>query len=297
MRGSQPVVTISEVFQSYEEDYKQLIQQLRSLAMVVEGTAPPPERLTAGQDMVDAHERATQAFQQMEFEVKSMGSLGATLAGKLKEYKQELLASRSLPRSLRAHAGHTPKGMLRSPTARLAGRRQFLAELLDLGLRGLLAISTLSLGFVWAGSTAFQRGLVELSTQFFEAASAVGYPSALLWQRGISLYYAGRFKDGASQFRRDVDINSSDTEEAIWAMLCEAQQLGFVAAQQQMMQVGKDPRAIMRLVSELFAGSGQSAQRELEAVASVLPGDKDSFYAALYLGLFEEAQGPLACFG
>ena len=46
----------------------------------------------------------------------------------------------------------------------------------------------------------------------------------------------------------------------------------------------------MRLVSELFEGSS-SAQGQLEAVAAVSPGDKDSFYAALYLGLFEESQG------
>lgn len=42
-----------------------------------------------------------------------------------------------------------------------------------------------------------------------------------LWQRGLSLYYADRFQDGADQFRRDVAVNPNDTEEAIWAFLCE----------------------------------------------------------------------------
>jgi len=42
-----------------------------------------------------------------------------------------------------------------------------------------------------------------------------------LWQRGLSLYYADRFQDGADQFRRDVAVNPNDTEEAIWAYLCE----------------------------------------------------------------------------
>lgn len=111
MRGSQPVVTISEVFQSYEEDYKQLIQQLRTLASVVEGAGPPQERCAAGQEMVEAQERAAQAFQQMEFEVKSMGSLGAALSGKLKEYKQELLASRTLVRNVQARLNR--EGLLR----------------------------------------------------------------------------------------------------------------------------------------------------------------------------------------
>ena len=48
----------------------------------------------------------------------------------------------------------------------------------------------------------------------------------------------------------------------------------------------------MRLVSELFEGA-VDAKRQLEAMASVSPGDKDSFYSALYLGLFDESQGRL----
>ena len=35
----------------------------------------------------------------------------------------------------------------------------------------------------------------------------------VLWQRGLSLYYAGRFDEGAAQFRRDVALNPGDTEE------------------------------------------------------------------------------------
>ena len=56
------------------------------------------------------------------------------------------------------------------------------------------------------------------------------------------------------------------------------------------MRVGRDPRSIMRLVLELFEGA-EDAKRQLEGIASVSPGDKDSFYSALYLGLFEESRG------
>mmetsp|Transcript_10213 Transcript_10213/g.24650 ORF Transcript_10213/g.24650 Transcript_10213/m.24650 type:complete len:113 (-) Transcript_10213:27-365(-) len=73
-------------------------------------------------------------------------------------------------------------------------------------------------------------------------------------------------------------------------MLCEAQAFGFASAQQRMMRVGRDPRSIMRLVLELFEGA-EDAKRQLEGIASVSPGDKDSFYSALYLGLFEESRG------
>jgi hypothetical protein len=34
-----------------------------------------------------------------------------------------------------------------------------------------------------------------------------------MWQRGLSLYYLGRFEDGAQQFRDDVAVNPNDTEE------------------------------------------------------------------------------------
>ena len=34
-----------------------------------------------------------------------------------------------------------------------------------------------------------------------------------LWQRGLSLYYLGRFKEAAQQFRDDVAVNPADTEE------------------------------------------------------------------------------------
>jgi tetratricopeptide (TPR) repeat protein len=34
-----------------------------------------------------------------------------------------------------------------------------------------------------------------------------------LWQRGLALYYLGRFEDAATQFREDVAVNPNDTEE------------------------------------------------------------------------------------
>eukprot|EP00931_Biecheleriopsis_adriatica_P106275 TRINITY_DN80758_c0_g1_i1.p1 TRINITY_DN80758_c0_g1~~TRINITY_DN80758_c0_g1_i1.p1 ORF type:complete len:244 (+),score=59.89 TRINITY_DN80758_c0_g1_i1:42-734(+) len=100
--SSQPVVSTSEVFQSYEDDLRMLLDQLRSLAKVAEGDGSSSERAAAGQDMTEAHEKASQALQQMEFEVKSMGSLGASLSGKLKEHRQELLACRALVRNVQA---------------------------------------------------------------------------------------------------------------------------------------------------------------------------------------------------
>jgi len=57
-----------------------------------------------------------------------------------------------------------------------------------------------------------------------------------LWQRGLSLFYAGRYADAAEQFRTDVAVNPNDTEEAIWAYLAEAQLVGAEQARQQLLQ-------------------------------------------------------------
>lgn len=105
------------------------------------------------------------------------------------------------------------------------------------------------------GMQAFRKGDVAGSLEQFDAAIAADERYTLyLWQRGLSLYYAGKFEEGAVQFRRDVAANPNDTEEAIWTFLCEAQTKGFEAARKQMLKVGKDSRPIMRMVNELFLG-------------------------------------------
>jgi hypothetical protein len=55
-----------------------------------------------------------------------------------------------------------------------------------------------------------------------------------------------RFAEGAEQFRRDVAANPNDTEEAVWAFLCEARTLGFEQARARLLKVGRDSRPYMR---------------------------------------------------
>ena len=45
------------------------------------------------------------------------------------------------------------------------------------------------------------------------------------------------FEAGAAQFRGDVAVNPNDTEEAIWAFLCEARLHGADDARRQFLQV------------------------------------------------------------
>lgn len=151
------------------------------------------------------------------------------------------------------------------------------------------------LALVNLGAIAFKTALVDSSIFFFDAAERSGFPSALLWQRGISLYYAGRFEEGATQFRGDLELNPNDTEEAIWTVLCEAQVYGLVEAQRRMPVVAGDPRTVMRTVYKMFRGGTSELREDYELIlrriadGQGVESDSDTFYAALYLGLFAEA--------
>lgn len=139
----------------------------------------------------------------------------------------------------------------------------------------------------WSGMEAFKSAEIDESIRLFDKAAEVGYPRSLLWQRGLSLYYAERFAEGAKQFRGDAEQNPNDTEEAIWAMLCEARLVGFKKAQKDMLSVGRDPRPVMREAELLFRGTGSEEQLKAAADRSRL----DQFYSFLYLGLYAEAKG------
>jgi len=98
-----------------------------------------------------------------------------------------------------------------------------------------------------------------------------------------------RFEEGARQFRDDVAVNPNDTEESIWAFLCEAQLVGPEKAREQLLKVGRDPRPVMRAAFDCFS-SGAPPQAILDAAAADLPaGGHDAFYAQLYVGLWYEA--------
>ncbi|CAE8606856.1 unnamed protein product [Polarella glacialis] len=141
------------------------------------------------------------------------------------------------------------------------------------------------------GMEEFQRGNVAESIALFDKSAEAGYPKARLWQRGLSLYYVERFADGADQFRKDVEMNPNDTEESIWAMLCEAKTLGFDEARKRILKVGRDRRPYMRTAYALFAGEDEPASLAALQKLSESKGTNDEFYSALYLGLFAEAKG------
>lgn len=108
----------------------------------------------------------------------------------------------------------------------------------------------------------------------------------------------------------DVAVNPNDTEEAIWAFLCEAQTMGPEAARCQFLEVGRDSRRVMRAAYEAFqSGSGAAVIR---SAGEGHENDGEGFYSLLvcfvkplfcvipsihtahrtqYAGLYSEAHG------
>lgn len=148
--------------------------------------------------------------------------------------------------------------------------------------------------------TAFKRGV----DMFFEAKpkeSVAAFDELLklepkakpeLWQRGLSLYYAGDFKGGREQFETHQTYNTNDVENAAWHFLCVAKAESVEAARKVLIPIEGDARIPMKQVHELFAGKAKP-EDVLKAAES---GEGDALrnhrcYAHLYLGLYFESIG------
>ncbi|CAJ2628761.1 unnamed protein product [Trifolium pratense] len=138
------------------------------------------------------------------------------------------------------------------------------------------------------GMSLFRQGDVLGSvTEFDRAIELDPRQKAYLWQRGLSLYYLDRFEEGAEQFRIDVAQNPNDTEESIWCYLCEAQLYGVDEARKRYLEVGRDPRPVMRETYNMFKDGGDP---EKLVAAFSNSRESDYFYASLYAGLYYESQ-------
>ena len=134
----------------------------------------------------------------------------------------------------------------------------------------------------------FFAGNVEESAAHFDAlVTQTPQVKPQLWQRGIVLYYVGRYDDCREQFEAHRTVNPNDVENAAWHFLCVARAESSDRAQAELLPVGPDPRSPMREIYGLFNGS-QTAD-EVMAAANGRPGAE--FYAHLYVGLYAEARG------
>lgn len=111
-----------------------------------------------------------------------------------------------------------------------------------------------------------------------------------LWQRGIALYYAGRYKDCRAQFEAHRTVNPNDVENAAWHYLCVARDSSPAQARKALLPVGEDDRVPMREIYAMFRG--EAAPDKIIAAAG--NGAESLFYAHLYASLYMEAQGNAA---
>ena len=122
---------------------------------------------------------------------------------------------------------------------------------------------------------------------FDEAAKMIPQEAPYLWQRGIALYYAGRYTDCRRQFESHRTVNPDDVENAAWHFLCVAREQTPEKARGALLPVGPDPRPPMREVYQMFRGA-LSPEDVLKAAGTRPLGQ---FYAHLYIALYSEAMG------
>jgi lipoprotein NlpI len=134
----------------------------------------------------------------------------------------------------------------------------------------------------------FRSGRVTESVAGFDTlAKMVPEYAPELWQRGIALYYAGRYKDCRAQFESHRTVNPNDVENAAWHFLCVAREESPAKAKAALLPVGPDSRVPMRQVYQMFRG-----ELKPEDVLKAGGTRADSeFYAQLYVGLYFEATG------
>jgi lipoprotein NlpI len=134
----------------------------------------------------------------------------------------------------------------------------------------------------------FENGrFAESAAAFDSLAKADPDQAPYLWQRGIALYYAGRYNDCRRQFESHRTVNPNDVENAAWHFLCVARAESPAKARAALLPVGPDARAPMREVYQMFRGT-LTPEQVLSAAGSR---PDAQFYGHLYLGLYFEALG------
>ena len=134
----------------------------------------------------------------------------------------------------------------------------------------------------------FEQGRIKESVAGFDRLTqlAPGY-TPQLWQRGIALYYAGRYKDCREQFEAHRKVNSDDVENSAWHFLCVARAESPEKAKEALLPVGLDPRLPMIEIYQMFRGA-MPPERVLAAAGTQVGAQ---FFAHLYIGLYQEALG------
>lgn len=136
----------------------------------------------------------------------------------------------------------------------------------------------------------FLAGRVKESVVGFDRVALLAPQAApQLWQRGIALYYVGRYDDCRKQFESHRTVNPNDVENPAWHFLCVAHAESPQKARAALLPVGPDQRSPMREVYEMFKGTMMP-----DAVLAAGRSGSGRFFAELYVGLYYEAIGNTA---
>jgi lipoprotein NlpI len=113
-----------------------------------------------------------------------------------------------------------------------------------------------------------------------------------LWEHGIALYYAGRFREGAEQFALYQDAYPDDVENAVWRYICMARYAGVEPARREILPIQNDRRVPMMEIYAMFRGQATPDDVVRAARSGSPPPERlneQLFYAYLYVGLYHEA--------
>ncbi|MEP7364973.1 MAG: tetratricopeptide repeat protein, partial [Acidobacteriota bacterium] len=137
----------------------------------------------------------------------------------------------------------------------------------------------------------FSHARIDDSVRGFDRVVQLSPNSApYLWQRGIALYYAGKYKECRAQFESHRAVNPNDVENATWHYLCVARAEPPELARAALLPVGPDARRPMREVLDMFAGKLTPAQ----VLRAAGDSPEANFYAHLYIALYNEGIGKTA---
>jgi lipoprotein NlpI len=128
--------------------------------------------------------------------------------------------------------------------------------------------------------------ITESITGFDEVVKLAPGAAPQLWQRGIALYYAGRYRDCRAQFESHRTVNPNDVENPAWHFMCVARAESPAKARAALLPVGPDQRSPMKEIYEMFKGTLQP-----EGVLKAAGDGSSRFYAELYVGLYYDALG------
>lgn len=138
----------------------------------------------------------------------------------------------------------------------------------------------------------FAAGRIAEAVAGFDRLAALDPEAApWMWQRGIGLYYLGRFDACAAQFAAYQAVNPGDLESAVWHLACAARLQSLDAARLTMFPPGRDGRVMRAEIYQMFAG------RLPPSVVIDRAGfiaDVALFYAHFYAGLYAEVSGDAA---